>query len=826
MSQLKKYLNFILLTLISLILFHLCYGIHILFPSNTAWLMEAHHDWGTHYLGWEFYRNEQWTFPIGNIKSYNYPAGTNIGFTDSIPLLAIPFKLFSFLLPENFQYFGFWLLSCFWLSGYYTIKILETFEIKSKYFIVITVLFITLCPVFLYRGMHPALCAHWLILASIYNYLKTTTINNAVSVNKKQLIILVISSLVNPYLFLIIFGFSFIIPLKHFLVEKSINYIKLLLYPFLSVFSVLFLWFIVGMITFTKDKGLEVVNSYGLYGFNLNNFYNTGGYSNFLSEQKWVLPYQYEGFAYVGLGMIILFLWVIIYMILTKNLKIFTKSYFPLILLVFISTLFAITNKITFNEKIIFEYKTFFLIEKIGSIFRASGRFIWLFYYLLFFFSLIVFIKSKINKNIKTIILFFLCSLQIYDIYPLINFRKLTHGSYQLKKFDRDNWDSIVTDKSKIITYPSFQYNLVNPMDYQDISFIALKNNAVITTGYVARESGQKNLNFTDSININLTQGIINKHEIFVTNKQNISNFYPIIYNNKDVSIRFLNNYFLIYKCQRPNFSNVSDSEKTKIDSLRASVYKSMNIQKISKPKFQNNKIKYFVEKLNDYENIQIKGWAFLKTTSNNKNDSIFIVVHNNKNAYISKAQLSKRNDITETYKQGNLDNSGFQSTIFTKNIEKGVYQVSIAIKNVNNSLVFENINPKISLKIKVDTNPILINAVPKPKEKTIGNIDEITNLNHEIDIKGWSAIENIDATFSKTKIIFSNTNTIYQIEPEKNNRIDLIEKPINKNNYNNCGFILNVKKKYFKKGNYNIYILIENNNKKGLFLTGKKIVI
>jgi hypothetical protein len=206
-------------------------------------------------------------------------------------------------------------------------------------------------------------------------------------------------------------------------------------------------------------------------------------------------------------------------MILTKNLKIFTKSYFPLILLVFISTLFAITNKITFNEKIIFEYKTFFLIEKIGSVFRASGRFIWLFYYLLFFFSIIVFIKSKINKNIKTIILCFLCSLQIYDINPLINFRKLAHGSYQLKNFDRDNWDSIVTDKSKIITYPSFQYNLVNPMDYQDLSFIALKNNAVITTGYVAKESGQKNLNFTDSININLTQGIINKEEIFVTNK-------------------------------------------------------------------------------------------------------------------------------------------------------------------------------------------------------------------------------------------------------------------------------------------------------------------
>ena len=119
-----------------------------------------------------------------------------------------------------------------------------------------------------------------------------------------------------------------------------------------------------------------------------------------------------------------------------------------------------------------------------------------------------------------------------------------------------------------------------------------------------------------------------------------------------------------------------------------------------------------------------------------------------------------------------------------------------------------------------------MINAVPKSKEKTIGNIDSISTLNNKISIKGWSAIENSDATFSKTKIIFSDTNTIYQIEPEKDNRIDLIEKPLNKNNYNNCGFVLNVKKKYFKKGKYNIYILIENNNKKALFLTGKTIVI
>ncbi len=34
-------------------------------PSNINWLMTARHDWGTHYLGWAFYKNEPWHFPIG-----------------------------------------------------------------------------------------------------------------------------------------------------------------------------------------------------------------------------------------------------------------------------------------------------------------------------------------------------------------------------------------------------------------------------------------------------------------------------------------------------------------------------------------------------------------------------------------------------------------------------------------------------------------------------------------------------------------------------------------------------------------------------------------
>src|SRR5687768_7137938 len=93
-----------------LIIYHFAYGFNTLIPTNIDWLMAVLHDWGTHYLGWHFFKNEPWQFPIGNVSNYYAPLGTNVGFTDSIPLLAIFFKLFASILPENFQYFGLWLL--------------------------------------------------------------------------------------------------------------------------------------------------------------------------------------------------------------------------------------------------------------------------------------------------------------------------------------------------------------------------------------------------------------------------------------------------------------------------------------------------------------------------------------------------------------------------------------------------------------------------------------------------------------------------------------------------------------------------------------------
>ena len=121
--------------IISVIAFCSIYGIQIINPTNVEWQMAFGEDFAQHYLGWKAYRSSQWHFPIGMIDNLAYPTLVSVMFTDSIPLLSVFFKIFSFALPEQFQFFGIWGLLCFVLQGCFAAKIMKRFT-SSKWMII------------------------------------------------------------------------------------------------------------------------------------------------------------------------------------------------------------------------------------------------------------------------------------------------------------------------------------------------------------------------------------------------------------------------------------------------------------------------------------------------------------------------------------------------------------------------------------------------------------------------------------------------------------------------------------------------------------------
>ena len=99
--------------------------------SNQSWLING--DLAQYQLGWKFYREDIWRFPLGLNPNYGISNSSSIVYSDSIPLFAIFFKIFKRFLAEDFQYFSFWIFICIYLQALLSLKIIYYFTKNTTY---------------------------------------------------------------------------------------------------------------------------------------------------------------------------------------------------------------------------------------------------------------------------------------------------------------------------------------------------------------------------------------------------------------------------------------------------------------------------------------------------------------------------------------------------------------------------------------------------------------------------------------------------------------------------------------------------------------------
>ena len=178
-SKVKELLNnfrknppFIPFSILSGTLYFLTFKcMYILNPANYAWMGSAV-DSATHYMGWAYFRHTPLLqYPLGLNPNYSMSVTNTIVYTDSIPLLAFLFKTVNDILPPYFQYFGWWILLCFILQVYFSLKLLNA-RIDNKYIVYIGSFFFLFCNSFILylriAGGQFALLGQWMVIAALY----------------------------------------------------------------------------------------------------------------------------------------------------------------------------------------------------------------------------------------------------------------------------------------------------------------------------------------------------------------------------------------------------------------------------------------------------------------------------------------------------------------------------------------------------------------------------------------------------------------------------------------------------------------------------------
>jgi hypothetical protein len=360
----------------------------ILNPTNVKWLY-----WGdpaTSYLGWQFFRDTAlFQFPLGKTPNFGSGFSSSILYTDSIPLIAIPLKYFSFLLPDSFQYFGFWIYTTFILQVFFASKVLA-FWVKDSALRVLGSTLFLIAPIFLYRLVHNGsghigFTNQFLILWAILLILQKSK-----SVFRWSLILcfsVLLSVGILPMILLLFLAYMAIEAIKQRTNQVFIPNLILIVIPLLL--TVFVLWASGGtMVSNTTSEG------FGTYRSTLASMIDPSPPLNFSWSQ--IAPQidspggTEEGFSFIGISGVLLFPFMFLFLKHKSNLR----NVISLLAAGIMMLILSLSNVISFGNRVLFTYQVPALLAPIFETLRSSGRFTWPAIYLILVFGTVGFIET------------------------------------------------------------------------------------------------------------------------------------------------------------------------------------------------------------------------------------------------------------------------------------------------------------------------------------------------------------------------------------------------------------------------------------------------
>ncbi|MBR2120448.1 MAG: hypothetical protein IJ935_17720 [Afipia sp.] len=456
----------------------LIFPVDMLLGAQRYWNSIAG-DNGTSLIGFYALAHDRWSWPVLYTQLSNFPGGANIYYSDAIPVLAVFFKAIYKVSGILFPYFGLWLLLSYILMAVAAFLTLRELRVPVLASCLASLLFVLL-PEFIFRYVHIGLVAQFFVVFAILFYLRFVRISSP-----SELILVCVAggmiTWINPYLLamsssLLLAGLLD----AWFRGRITIKVAALCCGVLLS--SILFCAFFAGLI---EGGSLPTTGGFGIYSMNL--------LSPILPERS-LLSFgpifadstggQYEGFNYLGAGVILLVLIALCAGWRDISGIIKARPFLFLILVLFI--LFSLSNVIYAGpyKLISIPFHKLPIIDRITSTFRSSGRFFWPVAFCILFGSITILARRFRPAATLALVLAALV-LQALDVFPQM---KEVGRAASPRISSQSSFEELVKLSDVVLFEPGFLCS--NRQDFQpilDIQLIAARLNRPFDGAYINR---------------------------------------------------------------------------------------------------------------------------------------------------------------------------------------------------------------------------------------------------------------------------------------------------------------------------------------------------
>ena len=442
-------------------------------------------------VGYLYYVQSPWDLPLFYVSAVGTPAGTNVIFMDVVPVVALIGKLIHSLTGATVNLYGGYLFLCFALPGVMMTLVLIAARIRYGLAAIIAAIFANTMPTLLWRWGHIASGSHYLLIGALALYLFSLQKPVYRSAAMLWIPYLILTYLTNIYLFAMV-GAVWLCSV----IQRRLN--GLATTPEALGAGALTIAFVMSVIAisgqFGGGTGLPFSGGYGAFSMNL--------LSPFVPQDSGLFPgaggaidansHQYEGFNYLGVGLLLASLLVLPTEAgwLRQNLR----RHVSLLIAFAALTVFAISHRVFAGHWLLFELPMPLYVLWVLGIFHSSGRFFWLIGYAQM--AIVIVLGFRRAQPAMALCLAGAAILQLFDVQPLREQITASIARPGAEELDRGEVTRLVARARHLEVIPSFQCRVSVGLDQQgkvmranmELMLATARMNVPTNTVYSGRE--------------------------------------------------------------------------------------------------------------------------------------------------------------------------------------------------------------------------------------------------------------------------------------------------------------------------------------------------
>lgn len=463
--------------LIGLILAAVIFTPSVLLGTGPFWSAPDYPDMQQHLSAARYYLHDSWRFPIFLTTLIMPPDGVSVVFLDVNPLLAVFAKLLFKTTGISLNYFGPWIALCYGLQGAAFLFLCRALGLRGLIPAAVCAVIALSVPEFLYRYFHLNLLGQFLITIQLGLYFEAVRNGHYRRATRWALALSLLAILIHFYLVAMIAGI-YVAMLAHYAGQSRAGLREVLVQGAIFAVGAVLLLVATGYL-----HGVGGSTGFGYFSMNL--------LSPFVPQDSGLIPGmhdmidgtggQYEGFNYLGIGILLLF--AVSLVLNWRQLGRLAVRYRYLLILMLAFTGFAVSfNPMIGNIALLHPFaQTHEAVapvaaslpvpqavphpagigQKIRELvfyplqqFRSSGRFFWPVGYLIAAFG-IVGVWRRLDRRVALVLLGVAAALQFIDAGPLRHEMEAAFRARTVPPAAPDPWVKMIAAHREITVLPS-----------------------------------------------------------------------------------------------------------------------------------------------------------------------------------------------------------------------------------------------------------------------------------------------------------------------------------------------------------------------------------